>query len=243
MRCYLPPDQWMEGPVTLNQEESHYVLDVLRVDVDQIVELFDGAGRVGSAKIIRRSKEAVTVVVEHVKESPEPVPALHLVQALPKSRRMDWIVQKAVELGARSIQPIQTQNTVVRVDHRQGTRKVDRWKAIAKSSSRQCGATYIPHIKPICTLAQWLNVEDRPGVILVGDLRSGAEPVRQALEELRDQPLRSITMVIGPEGDLSAEEFNALKKAGAGMVGFGETVLRTETAAIFALSLLRYVFR
>ena len=243
MRCYLPPDQWMEGPVTLDREESHYMGDVLRVDLDQTIEIFDGVGRVGSAKITGRSKEAVTVEIQRVKKYSEPVPAIQLVQSLPKSRRMDWIIQKAVELGAQAIHPIRTQNTVVRVNHQQGIRKIERWKAIAKSASRQCGAMCIPQIHPICSLAQWLHVEGRPEVILVGDLRSSAEPVRQVLEELRDQPLRSIAMVIGPEGDLSAEEFNTLEIAGARMVGFGETVLRTETAAIFALSLLRYVYR
>ena len=243
MRCYLPPDQWIEGPVNLNREESHYMVDVLRVDLNESVEIFDGVGRVGSAKITGWTKEAVTVEIQCMKKYSEPTPAIQLVQALPKSRRMDWIIQKAIELGVQDIQPIRTQNTVVRVDHRQGIRRVERWKAIAKSASRQCGAIFIPKIYPICSLSQWLHEEDPPNVILVGDLRSSAVPVRLVLEELRDLPLRSIAIVIGPEGDLSTEEFTALAMAGARMVGFGKTVLRTETAAIFALSLLRYVFR
>lgn len=243
MRCYLAPDRWAEGPVTLDREEAHYLTDVLRVRAGQTVELFDGAGRVAPATVELVSRRQVTVVAGPSVLHPRPIPAFHLVQALPKAQKMDFIVQKATELGAQRIQPVHTRYAVARPDERRGGRKTDRWQAVALAAARQCGVAHVPRVAPVVHLEAWLISPNRPALILVGDLRDTAEAARDVLEPMRSSPPESVAVLIGPEGDLAAEELHALAEVGARFVSLGSSTLRTETAALYAVGLLRYVFR
>lgn len=243
MRCYLPPGQWTEGDIAVSGEEAHYLRDVLRVRPGQAVELFDGEGRIATAVVASVARHDVVLRAGPAQRRPAPAPVIHLVQALPKAAKMDRIVRAAAELGAGWIHPVRTRHAVARPDEGRGQRKGEHWQSVALAAARQCGAAHVCRVGPVTALGEWLEDPGRPPVMLVGDLRPGAEPARRALEPLRQRPPDALAVVIGPEGDLAADELDALGAAGAVFVNLGPTTLRTETAAIYALSILRYTLR
>lgn len=226
--------------MTLDREEARYLAEVMRVRPGQPIELFDGRGRVAPATVESVERRQVTVAAGPTVHHPDSTPRLCLVQALPKAQKMDWIVQKSTELGVHHVQPVHTRHAVARPDPARGGRKADRWQSVALAAIRQCGAAHLPTVAPVITLDEWVGSPHRPRMILVGDLRPGAEPVRDVVEPMRACPPDSIAFVIGPEGDLAPEELDLLNQAEARFVNLGTTTLRTETAAIYAIGLLRY---
>ncbi len=218
--------------VTLSLEESHHLARVLRVRVGQEITLFDGRGNVAAGEIESVGKSAVEVCVSQRSKIPLPAVQIDLIQSVPKLDRWEWVMQKAVELGVSNIHPLLTQHT----EFRPNPKKQDRWKKIVLNAAQQCEVRWLPKLhslEKISTLLPRLGAYD---LVLIGSLYEGTQP-------LRDVPMRGkkkVALLIGPEGDFSPEEVEAAVAAGAIPVSFGHRILRTETAAIFGLSVLAY---
>lgn len=242
MRCFLPPERWREPVPALPPEEGRYAVQVLRAGVGDAVDLFDGEGRIAVSTIRSADRRRVTVELGPLRWVDPPRPALHLLQALPKSHKMDLIIQKGAELGMSDLWPLATEHAVVQLDDRRADAKTARWREIALNATRQCGRAWLPRIGPVVTPAQALRPEARPEVLLLADLRPTARDLGTTLRELKDAVPASIGVLIGPEGDFSAAERRVFDEAGAIPVSLGPTVLRTETAALYVLSVLRYEF-
>ncbi len=240
MRCYLSPDQWQDGEVVLPADESHYALNVLRATVGTSLELFDGSGRIAEAEIVAAQRGTITLHVSRSWSVAAPEPTFHLLQALPRAQKMDLIIQKATELGVTSIVPVRTEHAMVRLEGDRARKKVERWQTVALAAARQCGAAWVPVIQPVQDLAAVAGSEVR---LLVGELGKGSRPLKEVLSEARAEAVGGLGVVIGPEGDFSDAEREVLRAAGAIPVSLGPSVLRTETAALYALSALRYEFR
>ncbi len=153
---------------------------------------------------------------------------------------MDGIVQKAVELGVSAVQPLITERVVVRLGAAEAVRRRERWQKISLEAARQCGAAWVPDVRPPAFLTEWLAGAPAFDLVLIGSLQPGARPFRDAAAAWRGAPPSRAALVIGPEGDLSDAETGALLAAGGVPVRFGSTVLRVETAAVAGLALLRY---
>jgi 16S rRNA (uracil1498-N3)-methyltransferase len=242
MRCFVDPDAWGAEPIVLQPDESHYLLDVRRARPGEAVELCDGRGRIASATIQEVARGRVVVLPGPPRTHPRLCPAVTLVQALPKAQKMDWIVQKGTELGVACIVPVSTQQAVVHLNPERAGKKVDRWTTVARNATRQCGAAWVPEVEPVRRISEWLDEARRPEWTFFGDLGPGAGPLDQVLEPLRAAPPPALAFIIGPEGDFSPEEREALLAAGIQPVHFGPGTLRTETAAIYILSICRYLF-
>jgi 16S rRNA (uracil1498-N3)-methyltransferase len=218
--------------VTLPSEESHHLARVLRVQPGQEITLFDGQGNVADAVIESVSKSVVEARTSKRWKVPSPAVQIDLIQAVPKPDRWDLVMQKAVELGASNIQPILTQRT----EFKPSEKKMERWQKIVLSAAQQCEVRWLPKLQPLEKLATVLPKLAGYDLVLIGSLYEGAKPFRKI-------PMRGITkiaLLIGPEGDFSPEEVEAAVAAGAVPVSFGDRILRTETAAIFGLSVLAY---
>jgi 16S rRNA (uracil1498-N3)-methyltransferase len=250
-RCFVDPSDW-EGPdLLLSNEEAHHLFHVLRAADGDTVEVFDGRGRLGTAVVAssptgrhagggRGGRARLSLLRES--RVPPPRVALTLVQALPKGRRMDLIVEKATEIGASGIVPVVTQRVERRLTASQRRERQARWARIALSAARQCGSAWIPAVGPVVALADFLRGEHGFDLLLVGALGDDAQPLHSALGREGEREPAAIALLVGPEGDLTPAELRAVIGAGAVPVRFGERVFRVETAAIYGLSVLAYEF-
>lgn len=242
MRCYVEPDVWDLDPISLDPDESHYLLDVRRVRPGETVELFDGAGHLAEARIEAVERGRILVRARSRRSVPRPRPAFTLLQALPKAQKMDLIVQKCTELGVARIAPVSTDRAVVKMDRSRASRKVSRWRTVARNAIRQCGGAWAPAVDPVRPLADTLAGLPPHTMVLLCDLEPAARPIRDVLEPLRRAPPADIAVAVGPEGDFSDAERKAFAHAAVCSIHLGPTVLRTETAAIYAVGALRYAF-
>jgi 16S rRNA (uracil1498-N3)-methyltransferase len=146
------------------------------------------------------------------------------------------ILQKATELGVRTVQPVDSQNTALPAAKMK--KLAERGEPIIRNAAQQCGAAWLPEIRPLCTFSEMLPSLRAVDAAVIGSLHAGAEPFRNIMHSLK--PVQTAALLIGPEGDFTAEEVNCAVEAGARPVTFGDRILRTETAALFGLSVLVY---
>lgn len=231
---------WKQNPCPLGEEASHHLTRVLRVRPGQAVTLFDGTGRCAEAEVVECTSRQVWVRINRTWQTPPPAAEITLIQALPKGAKLDLILQKAVELGCSSIIPLQSAHCTVRLTHKESGSKLERWRKILLNAAEQCGAGYLTRLEEPLDFNQLLKrLTDFDGA-LVGALDAPVIPLREALTGFKHRGLRKIALLIGPEGDFSPQEMNVLREAGVTAVTFGPQIMRTETAALYALGILHY---
>ncbi len=251
-RVYLPPATrptrtgGNSTEIVLPQAETHHLVNVNRARPGDAVVAFDGQGAEWICRLERvEAKKSAILRIESSATRP-PLPcALILGQGLPKGGVMEEIVRQATELGAASIVPLATSRSEVRLEADRADKKIEKWRTTAIEAAKQCGNPFLPDIAPVLAVDVFL---DRPQVReaelrLVASLHPGARPLRDVLADFRaahdGRPPRSAAWLIGPEGDLTAEEVGAALAAGWTPASLGPLVLRCDTAAAFALSVLR----
>jgi 16S rRNA (uracil1498-N3)-methyltransferase len=216
---------------------ANHMVRVLRLGVDAAVTLFDGTGGEYAARIRSVRKDAVLVEVgAHAATERESPLDVTLAQGISRGERMDWVIQKATELGVRRIIPLTTSRSVVRLDGRQAEKKSLHWRGISIAACEQCGRNRLPELTPPLELHEFLASrapEDALRLLLspAGELRIGAIKSPE-----------KIILLIGPEGGLAPEEGSAALAQGYVGVRLGPRILRTETAAIAALAALQQAF-
>jgi len=228
------------GRVTLTGSAASHVARVLRLGLGDPLMLFDGSGGEHSARIESAGGGSVTVaVLEHIASDRESPLALTLAQGISRGERMDWVVQKATELGVTRIVPLLTERSVVRLDARQARKKLEHWHAVCVAACEQCGRNRLPQLQEPQELPQFL-AEGLAGP------EAGTTKVllsAQGQARLPDLPRHQpITVLIGPEGGLAPAEQQAAIAAGFTPLRVGPRVLRTETAAVVALAVLQREF-
>ena len=227
-RLFLPPHFFRETVLTLPEEESHYLKNVLRMKKGDSLLLLDGKGNFYRARVESMGKRGVTVRIEEKGKGEDPSFPFILAQAILKGEKMDFIIQKAVELGVKELIPITTRRTVVK-----GTRKIHRWREIARSSAQQCGRYYLPIIYEETPWEDFLN-NYSSGWILY---EKGGKPLPQILQEWQGEKK---VIVIGPEGGFEEEEVEEAMERGFEPVSLGKLILRAETATFYTLSVLKF---
>jgi len=231
-RIYVPPDTAIRGEFLLPARQSHHVARVLRLNAGDGLTLFSGDGSEHAAVVERVAKRGVTVqVLEHRSVERESALEIVLGQALSSGERMDYTVQKAVELGVGAITPLAARRSVVRLGAERAAARVSHWQAVAIAACEQCGRNRIPQIGPVTALEAWL--------VQCREHRDGAVPVLlspRAEAGLRDlpRPAGAVLLLAGPEGGWAPEEEAAARHHGFIPVRLGPRVLRTETAALAA---------
>lgn len=233
--CSLMPGE----PLTLPSGPARHV-QVLRLQPGDAVTLFNGEGGEYTATVAEMGRSHVIVMVGalHAIER-ETLRAVHLAIGMPANERMDWLVEKATELGVASIQPLVTERTVVRLDAERAAKKVAHWQSVAVAAAEQCGRNRVPVVHPVLGLSPWLKqfAAGPAGAHtrLLLSLRAGARPLRHGATEADNA---GVTFLCGPEGGLAIAEEDAARAAGFEGVSLGARVLRAETAALAALTLM-----
>ena len=224
-RCVLPPPQ------------AHHALRVLRLKMGEPVILFNGDGAEYAAVIVEANRDrfALDVTGRELMDREAPF-AVTLAQAVSSGERMDYTIQKAVELGVAAIQPLEARRSVVRLSAERAGRRVAHWQAVAITACEQCGRNRVPPVLPLMQLDEFLvggaTQRDREQRVLLSP-RAARGP-----REL-DRPMGGIVMLAGPEGGFSPEEEHAAAQAGFVPMRLGPRVLRTETAAVAALAAMQ----
>ncbi|WP_367874104.1 16S rRNA (uracil(1498)-N(3))-methyltransferase [Luteolibacter sp. Populi] len=237
-RFHLPPEAWLTNPA-LTGEEAKHAAQVMRLRSGDSITVFDGLGRSAPAEVTTVSKSEIRLLLGEPVQAPPLRPAICLAQAVPKGKTMDLIVQKAVELGVSSIQPLITRRTIVQVDEDDADRKAAKWQRVALEACKQCGQDLIPRIEPPKTFAEWLPHAGE-GIKIVASLYPGTRPLKEILRAFAAPG--QAALLIGPEGDFTEDEAAAAIAAGFQAATLGLIVLRAETAAFFGISALRYEF-
>jgi 16S rRNA (uracil1498-N3)-methyltransferase len=231
-RFYCSGDLSQGATRDLPQAAAHHAARVLRLNVGDPVVLFNGQGgeSSGQVHIITKSRVAVRIGARLAREAESPV-AISLVQGLSARERMDFTVQKAVELGVTEIFPVETRRSVMRLAQERAERRVEHWQNLAISACEQCGRNRVPVIHPVSGLADWLGAHPSTQAELRVILSAGAAM------RLRDlSPATRVQLLAGPEGGFTPEEVELAQACDFTAVRLGPRILRTETAAIAALA-------
>ncbi len=241
-RFYLHPSVWGSEHPALDEADSHHCADVLRLQPGEKVVIFDGKGTVAEAELTEVHRKHCSLRLGAPHTTPGLRCSITLVQAVPKGKNMDLILQKGVELGASVIVPLLSARTVVRIDDgRDAARKQERWQQIALEACKQCGRNAVPHVTLPVTPEQFLTRASRGDLILLASLQPDARSIKEVLAShaaAHGGPPASLSVLVGPEGDFTLAEIALFKEAGAIPVTLGPTILRAETAALYCLSVL-----
>ena len=235
-RYYLPAKYWQSEDLELKGDEAHHCTRVLRSKVGDQIEIFDGKGISAHAEILSLSKDQVIVNLTSEPDQVLKSSEIHLIQSIPKGGNMELIVQKAVELGISSIQPLITKNTIARPEQMQ--KKISKWQRIAIEACKQCGQNHLPTIHPVAKFSDWIKTNDSSDLKLVAALLPESQSMHHIFQLETNRA--SASFLIGPEGDFSDEEYTQILSANYKPVSLGNIILRVETATLYCLSVIKH---
>lgn len=239
-RFYLPADEWQGVDfLEFGGDEAHHCSRVLRRSPGEGIEIFDGRGRVATASITAVGRE-VRVEVHSVVTHPPLPHAIHLMPAMIKGDAFEWLLEKAVELGVASIQPVLTNRCVARLSGAEESRKLMKWRRQMVEAAKQCHTPFLPVLHPVKSfdLAMQKTAAEKGGFKLIPALSGSTRPLVEVLAEPGQATTRCAWIIIGPEGDFTADELAAAESAGFQSVTLGPLVLRAETAGIVAVGVV-----
>ncbi len=241
-RCFLPHAPFSSGSLSIEGEEAHHALRVMRLRVGDVCEVFDGTGHAAIAEITAtQGSSSMVLQVRKMLPAQPPAANIALAIAIPKGNNMELIVQKAVELGVSRIIPLITERTIVRLSAKEAEAKTAKWQRTVLEACKQCGVNALPLLETPQAYKSFLQRHIAPDALLMQcALVPHARPLREVLEPARAAGQRSCTILIGPEGDFSPAEYTAAEAAGYLPTGLGPIVLRVETAVFMAVSAARY---
>ncbi|MFT5644059.1 MAG: 16S rRNA (uracil1498-N3)-methyltransferase [Janthinobacterium sp.] len=232
-RFFLPDALEVGAILALPDALAHHI-QVLRLTSGAAITLFNGDGGEYTATLTSIEKKRVSVEVKaHTPADVELPYAVTLAQALPESSKMDWIIEKAVELGVSSIAPLAAQRCVVRLSGERALKRHAHWQGIIVAASEQSGRNRLAQLAPLSDYGPWIAQQDmHKRIILSPRANTGLA------DWARHQAPQAVTLVIGPEGGLSPAEEDAAVKHGALALALGPRILRTETAGLAALAII-----
>lgn len=242
-RFYLSPTEIKDKTLTLAGREAHHALHVLRLRRGDELTVLDGAGHEFLCTVENFDRDKLLLALQEAKNFLPPPCPITLLQAVPKGKIIESIIQKATELGVARIVPLLTERVVMDLDDKHAARKAEKWQQVAIEAIKQCGAAWLPRVESPVTPKEFLARGEKFELPLVASLHAGAQHPRQYFENFQAQRGRkpkSACVWIGPEGDLTPEEVAAITAAGALPITLGRLVLRVETAATYCLSVLNY---
>ena len=237
-RFYVTKESVLGDSIVIGGEEAHHIIDVMRIKPSDSIVAFDGSGREYAGLIEKIARRSVTVkILRTIEPSAPPGVGITLIQSLPKKAKMDYIVEKATELGAAAVVPVITERTIPDWDEDKRASCALRWRRIALEASKQCGRRDIPAVSGIAPFAAVLKAAGGYDLALIATLADGAAPLREALKGFS---AGRIAVAIGPEGDFTPKEAELAREAGFRPVTLGSRVLKSDTAGLAVLAILEY---
>ena len=241
-RFFVEPYQVQEEEhrITLTGPDLNHMKNVLRMRIGEDVWISDGSEKEYHCTIEEFQEDSAVLHILYAQESQYELPSrIYLFQGLPKGDKMELIIQKAVELGAYAVVPVETRRCVVKLDAKKAQKKVTRWQQISESAAKQSKRMLIPEVKNVMSWKEALAFAKGLDVVLIPyELAQGMKETREILSAI--QPGQSVGVFIGPEGGFEEEEVRDAMESGGKPVTLGKRILRTETAGMTMLSILMY---
>ena len=238
---FVEPSQIQGNHIFIDGPDVNHIRNVLRMNPGEEVNVTDGSGvKVYRCAIAAIGEDTVELNIMWAQEKGMELPSkIYLFQGLPKSDKMELIIQKAVELGVYEIIPMATARAVVKLDQKKAAAKVKRWQAISESAAKQSKRLLIPEVKEPVKFSEALKLASDLDVRLIPyELAEGMDGTRRIIQSVK--PGQSVAVFIGPEGGFEEAEVELAKEAGFQAITLGRRILRTETAGMTVLSILMY---
>jgi len=241
-RFFVPPEQVNGREFVLPPAEARHAASVLRCREGDMVEILDGAGRRQLCQISEISRRDVRVAVREDQQEPPPATPVALFQGLTKARSFDLILEKATEIGVTEIVPVICEHAVAVPDGKQEEAKVEKWRQTAIAASKQCGCSWLPKIHAPRPFFSAVGHSQDYSWNVVAALDESARPLKEWLRSMSTVLGNgaSVGIWVGPEGDFTESEYEVMRRRNFSFARLTESVLRAETAALYALSCLRY---
>ncbi len=242
-RAFCAPPTAEPAELTLTADESHHLVAVNRARPGDTVVAFDGRGSEWICELTSDRKNAAVLKVRF-RQKARPLPyEITLGQALPKGPSMDAIIRKAAEIGAAQIVPLESERTQVHLDGDRSDRKIEKWQTAALEAAKQCGNPFLPVIAPVQKAAAIMEAARGYDLKLIASLQPGAKSLKgvlAAFSAVQGRAPKKVLWLVGPEGDFTPAEMSQAMSCGFEPITLGPLVLRCETAATYALSVLSY---
>lgn len=237
---FVTPEQVKGEHIYIEGSDVNHIKNVLRMKIGEELGISDGNNKKYLCEIESMTSEEVCVAIKEEQRGDTELPSkIYLFQGLPKSDKMELIVQKAVELGAYEIIPVVTKRAVVKLDAKKASKKVERWNSIAEGGAKQSGRNVIPKVTDVMTWKEAMEYAKALDVVLIPyELAEGMQETRDIIAQI--QSGQSIGIFIGPEGGFETAEVENAMEHGAKPITLGKRILRTETAGLTTLSILMY---
>ena len=240
-RFFVEPEQVGEKEITITGSDVNHIKNVLRMKPEETILISSGENLEYTCYIRELKEEEIIAHIMYVQESGYELPSrLYLFQGIPKSDKMELIIQKAVELGVHEIIPVASKRAVVKLDARKEEKKRTRWQAISESAAKQSKRMYVPEVRKVMSFSQAVEYAGQLDVVLVPyELAKGMGETREIIGQIKKG--QSVGIFIGPEGGFEEAEVElAVEKANAKAITLGKRILRTETAGLTVLSILMF---
>jgi len=237
-RFYVPQPKIERGMLRVEGGEARHIRKALRLKAGDEVVVFDGAAREYEGTIVQEGSSSVVIMVQNVVSSKSESPlGIALSQSLLKGEKMDYLIQKATELGVNRIIPFFSSRTIPLLEESRRLKRYDRWKRIAVEASKQCGRGVVPKIDPLQDFFEMVQTTTQDSLRLILWEKEGVR-LREILKGLKEK--KKIFFVIGPEGGFTQEEVEHARREGFIPVNLGRRILRSETSSLCLLSILQY---
>lgn len=237
---FVTPSQVTESVIYVEGQDVNHMKNVLRMKPGEQVGISDGNNQKYICEVSQyEENRAILLIREKMEADTELSSKLYLFQGLPKSDKMEFIIQKAVELGAYEVIPVATRRSVVKLDPKKAAKKVERWGSISESAAKQAGRSLIPDVAEVMSYAEALKKARELDVILIPyELAEGMDETKRKIRSIKRG--QSVGIFIGPEGGFEKEEVEQAVENGAFPITLGRRILRTETAGLAILSVLMF---
>lgn len=240
-KFFVKTNQIQNNIINILGTDVNHIVNVLRLKIDDEIQVCDEDNSINyKSKIIEINKENVKCkIIEKINSNAEANIHINILQGLPKTEKMELIIQKCTELGVKEITPVQMERCVVKLDKKSESKKQERWQKIAEVAAKQSRRDKIPKVNNVTTIKNICNVIENYDIVLVPYENEKNITLKEVLEELPKKDLK-IAIVIGPEGGFEEKEIEMLEQSGSKIVTLGNRILRTETVAIAMTSVILY---
>lgn len=241
-KFFIEAKQIQEDKITLFGEDVKHIANVLRKQIGDKINICNITTSENFLCQIREiSREHIKCnIIEKLPSKTEPNTEVSIFQGLPKAEKMELIIQKCTELGAKHFIPVQMERSIVKLDSKSENKKIERWNKIAETAAKQSGRDFIPKVENLINLQKLCNLIQKYDIVLLAYENEENTTLKAILKTVKNKENLKIGIIIGPEGGIDRKEVEKLVEAGAKTITLGKRILRTETVGLVMTSIIMY---